>query len=248
MLTSPAARNLEAIRQRIARAAGRAGRAPASVTLVGIGKTMPVETIRAAVEAGLADLGENRVQEARDKAPRLPASIRWHLVGHLQTNKVNQAAKLFQVIHAIDSADLLRRVNQAAEREGLSIDALVQVDLAGEPTKHGVEEERLDEVLEAASGCARVSVRGLMILPPHDPDPEKSRPWFRRLRQIGERAAARHSRLRLDQLSMGMSEDFEVAIEEGATLVRIGRGLFGERVRAATDRPDRMDEIPGGRA
>ncbi len=130
MVISPVARNLVALRRRIAEAAGRAGRDPGSVTLVGIGKTMPVETIRAAVEAGLTDLGENRVQEARDKAPHLPGSVRWHLVGHLQTNKAIHAARLFQVIHSIDSAELLRRVDQAAGREGRSIDALIQVDLA----------------------------------------------------------------------------------------------------------------------
>lgn len=237
-----------ALRQRIAKAADRARRDPGSVTLVGIGKTMPVEAIRAAVEAGLTDLGENRVQEARDKAPRLPGSVRWHLVGHLQTNKAIHAARLFQVIHSIDSAELLRRVDQAAGREGRSIDALIQVDLAGETTKHGVQEDKLDELLEAAAGCERVAVRGLMILPPFDPDPEKSRPWFRRLREIGERARARHAGLRLDQLSMGMSEDFEVAIEEGATMVRIGRALFGERARAAVEHPGPMDEASGGGA
>jgi hypothetical protein len=221
------ARNLQEVRRRIEGAARRAGRDPASVTLVGVSKTVPVETIEEAIAAGLLDLGENRVQEARDKAPRLPGTARWHLVGHLQANKANVAARLFQVIHSIDSADLVRRLDRAAAGAGRRIEALVQVDLAGEPTKFGAREEALEGILSAAAACRGVRVRGLMILPPYDPDPEASRPYFRRLRALLEAARARHPDL--DQLSMGMTEDFEVAIEEGATLVRVGRALFGER-------------------
>jgi PLP dependent protein len=223
------ARSLEAVRWRIETAARRAGRDPGKITLVGVSKTVPAERIREAVEAGLLDLGENRVQEAREKAPRIPDSVRWHLVGHLQTNKVPHAARIFHTVHSIDSVDLLRRLDRAAEREGRRVEALVQVDLAGEPTKHGIEENRLGEILEAAGGCIRVAVRGLMILPPYDPDPERSRPYFRRLRGLLEREAPRHGALSLEHLSMGMTEDFEVAIEEGATMVRVGRALFGER-------------------
>ncbi len=223
------ARNLHAVRRRMEAAARRAGRDPASVTLVGVTKTVDAARIREAVEAGLLDLGENRVQEARDKVPQLSGAARWHLVGHLQSNKAGQAARLFGVIHSIDSTEILRRLEQAASMEGRTIGALVQVDLAGEATKFGVAEERLDELLEAAASCERMRVRGLMILPPHDPDPEKARPWFRRLRLLLESARARHVRLDLRDLSMGMTEDFEVAIEEGATLVRVGRALFGER-------------------
>jgi hypothetical protein len=234
MATTVAANLLE-IRRRIEAAARRAGRDPATVTLVGISKTMPAERIREAIDAGLADLGENRVQEAREKIPALPQAVRWHLVGHLQANKANLAARLFGVIHSIDSADLLQRIDRAAAREGRAIDLLVQVDLAGEATKSGVPEGGLDEVLRAAAGCRDAAVRGLMILPPYDPDPEKSRGWFRRLRGIRDAARARHPALRLDDLSMGMTEDFEVAIEEGATLVRVGRALFGERIPPARD-------------
>ncbi|MBI4169375.1 MAG: YggS family pyridoxal phosphate-dependent enzyme [Acidobacteria bacterium] len=223
------ARNLEAVRERIAAAARRAGRDPALVTLVGVSKTVTAARILEAVDAGLTDLGENRVQEARDKAPQLPGRIRWHLVGHLQTNKAAHAARLFQVIHSVDSAGILRRLDQAAGREGRRLEALVQVDLAGEPTKSGVREERMDEVLECAASCGSVAVRGLMILPPYDPDPEKARPYFRRVGRLLEEARARHGALRLEELSMGMTEDFEVAIEEGATMVRIGRALFGDR-------------------
>src|SRR5207245_3188263 len=160
----------------------RAGRDPASVTLVGVTKTVDAPRIREALEAGLLDAGENRVQEAREKIPLLPEAVRWHLVGHLQSNKAPQAARLFRVIHSVDSAELLRRLDQAASKEGRTIDALVQVDLAGEPTKSGVGEEGLDEILELAASCERIALRGLMILPPYDPDPERARPWFRRLR------------------------------------------------------------------
>ncbi len=224
--------NVQRVRDRIAAAARRAGRDPASIVLVGVSKTMGLERIMEAVEAGLNDLGENRVQEARDKAPRLPGSIRWHLVGHLQSNKAGHAARLFAVVHSIDSMAILSRLDQAAGLEGRSIEGLAQVDLAGEPTKFGIREDGLDPLLDAAEACRHVKLRGLMILPPYDPDPGRSRPHFRRLRAILEAARRRHPRLELSQLSMGMTEDFEVAIEEGATMVRVGRALFGERPAA----------------
>src|SRR5262249_4393951 len=160
--------------------------------------------------------------EAREKAPLLPAGIRWHLVGHLQSNKAAAAARLFQVIHSVDSVEVLERLEHAAEREGRTIEALAQVDLAGEEQKFGVAEEDLDGLLERAASCRAIRVLGLMVLPPYDPDPEKSRPYFRRLRRLLEEKIARHPRLGLKELSMGMTEDFEVAIEEGATMVRIG--------------------------
>ncbi len=226
------ASKVERVRERMAAAARRAGRDPESITLVGVSKTVPPEQIREAIEAGLADLGENRVQEARDKAGQLTGPIRWHLVGHLQANKANHAARLFDVVHSLDSIDILERLERAAERAGRLVMAMVQIDLAGEPTKSGAREEDLDRLLEAAAGCRCVRVRGLMILPPYDPDPEKSRPYFRRLRGLLHEAQGRHAALELTHLSMGMTEDFEVAIEEGATMVRVGRALFGER-RAA---------------
>ncbi|MBI1952007.1 MAG: YggS family pyridoxal phosphate-dependent enzyme [Acidobacteria bacterium] len=221
--------NVQRVRDRIAAAARRAGRDPASIVLVGVSKTVGPERIMEAVQAGLDDLGENRVQEARDKAPRLPGSIRWHLVGHLQSNKAGHAARLFAVVHSIDSIAILARLDQAAGQEGRSVEGLAQVDLAGEPTKFGIREDGLDPLLDAAESCRHVRVNGLMILPPYDPDPGRSRPHFRRLRGILEAARRRHPRLELSQLSMGMTEDFEVAIEEGATMVRVGRALFGER-------------------
>lgn len=225
------AQNLESIRGRIRAAASRAGRDPASITLVGVSKTVPPDRIREAIDAGLGDLGENRIQEAREKIPLLPGPVRWHLVGHLQGNKAKIAVEMFEVIHSVDSHGLLQRLDRLAGAAGRKLRALVQIDLADEPTKSGVEPDRLDAVLEAAAECRAVQVRGLMILPPYEEDPEKSRPWFRRLRDLRDAAAARHPQLTLDQLSMGMSGDFEVAIEEGATIVRVGRALFGERTK-----------------
>ena len=220
---------LEAVRERIAQAASRAGRQAESVTLIGVSKTQPAARVQEAVAAGLLELGENRVQEARDKIPAVGPGPRWHLVGHLQGNKAGQAARLFDAVHSIDSVDLLGRLDRAAAAAGRRLTGFVQVALAGEAQKSGVAPEGLDAVLDAAEGCEGIEVRGLMLLPPLDEDPERSRPWFRRLRAMAGEARARHPRLRLEDLSMGMSEDFEVAIEEGATHVRVGRALFGAR-------------------
>ncbi len=223
------ASSVERVRERIAAAARRSGRASDAVVLVGVSKTVEPERIRQAVDAGLTDLGENRVQEAREKAALLPGSVRWHLVGHLQSNKAVHAARLFDVIHSIDTREILARLDQAAQKEGRMMDALIQVNLAGEESKSGISTDGLDALLEAAAACRSVRVRGLMVLPPYEPEAERSRPQFRRLRQLLEQAQKRHASLELRHLSMGMSEDFEVAVEEGATMVRVGRALFGER-------------------
>ena len=228
-MDEPFAARLKAVRERIAAAASRAGRAADSVTLVGVSKTMPAERVREAVAAGLGDFGENRVQEARDKIPAVGPGPTWHLVGRLQGNKAGQAARLFDAVHSIDSVDLLERLDRAAAAAGRRLAGFVQVALAGEAQKSGVAPDGLDAVLLAAERCEAVQVRGLMLLPPLDQDPERSRPWFRRLREAAEEARERHPRLGLEDLSMGMSEDFEVAIEEGATHVRVGRALFGAR-------------------
>jgi len=229
MVAGAIAGNVRWVRERIAAAARRAGRDPETIVLVGVSKTVPPGRILEAVQAGLTDLGENRMQEARDKAALLPGTIRWHLVGHLQSNKASHAARLFGVVHSIDSIEILARLGQAAEKAGRAIEGLVQVDLGGETTKFGITTDGLDALLEAAASCRSVKVRGLMVLPPYDPDAEKSRPHFRRLRQLLEQAQKRHASLELRHLSMGMTEDFEVAVEEGATMVRVGRALFGER-------------------
>jgi pyridoxal phosphate enzyme (YggS family) len=226
------AANLAALRERIARAAARGGRSAQDVVLVAVTKAHPPERVREAFEAGQLVFGENRVQEAEAKAaalaPLREAGLRWHLVGHLQSNKARKATALFDLIHSVDSADLGRRLAQAGAETGRTVEVLVQADLAGEATKHGVPEADLLVTLEALRGLASLRVLGLMVLPPLEEDPEKTRPYFRRLRELGERAR-REGLLAGAELSMGMSHDFEVAIEEGATLVRVGTAIFGER-------------------
>jgi pyridoxal phosphate enzyme (YggS family) len=222
---------LSSVRARAARAATAARRNPQQICLIAVSKTFGVEHVRAAAAAGQIDFGENRVQEALEKQERAGAlPLRWHLVGHLQANKARKAAAAFACIHSIDSADLLARVDRAAVEAGTTPEALVQVDLAREPTKHGARLEDLDAIFAAARSCEAVRVVGLMLLPPLFPDPEQTRPYFRRLRQIrDDLAAGGVAPQRLAQLSMGMSHDFEVAIEEGATMVRVGTAIFGER-------------------
>jgi pyridoxal phosphate enzyme (YggS family) len=221
---------LAAVRERIAGAAGRAGRDPASVRLVAVSKTFPVEYIRAAADAGHVDFGENRVQEALRKMDEIgEVPIRWHLVGHLQSNKARKVGR-FDMIHSLDGAALCRAVDEAAAAAGRRIDLLVQVDLAGEPTKHGAREDELPGIFEAARASRAARVVGLMLLPPEVDDPDAARPFFRQLRDVRQRLLDRGvdpSMLR--DLSMGMSHDFEVAIEEGATIVRVGTAIFGER-------------------
>jgi PLP dependent protein len=225
------AANLVDIRSRVARACERATRAPSSVRLVAISKTHPVDCVRAAFAAGQTRFGENRVQEALEKiGDSSDMAIEWHLVGHLQTNKARKAAGAFACIHSIDGADLLRRVDDAAAEADRTPELFVQVDLAGEPAKHGATAESLLSIFEAAGRCRAARIAGLMVLPPYTPDPEDARPYFRRLAAVRDELAGRGvppSMLR--ELSMGMSHDFEVAIEEGATLVRVGTAIFGAR-------------------
>ena len=225
------AAHLHEIRARIADAAARAGRPPADIRLIAVSKTFPIESVRAAYEAGQRDFGENRVQELlqkMDAGADLP--IAWHLIGHLQSNKARKAAERVPVIHSIDSLDLLRRVDEAAAAAGRRPQLLVQVDLAGETTKHGVPPEQLHTLFAGAVGCRAATVAGLMLLPPLSENPEDARPWFRRLREERDRLlAAGVPASMLSELSMGMSHDFEVAIEEGATMVRVGSAIFGQR-------------------
>ena len=213
------------------RAADLARRDPQSISLIAVSKTFGVEHVTAAASAGQLDFGENRVQEAIGKIDATgPLGLRWHLVGHLQSNKARKAAERFAWIHSIDSADLLRRVEMAAAEAGTAPRLLVQVDLAGEPTKHGARPEELDAILAAARDCQAAHVVGLMLLPPLFDDPERTRPYFRQLRRVRDDLAGRGvPGSMLAQLSMGMSHDFEVAIQEGATMVRIGTAIFGER-------------------
>jgi pyridoxal phosphate enzyme (YggS family) len=225
--------NVRAVRERIERCARKAGRNPDEITLVAVTKTIPVERVEEAIRAGLTVLGENRVQEAREKIARIGRRAEWHLVGHLQSNKANLAAGLFQVIHSVDSASLARRLDRAFSAlhgGGDALDVLVQVNVSGEGSKAGLDPGRLLGELEEITACGQLRVRGLMTIPPLDPDPERSRPYYAALRALAEKAReAGFPRAPMKDLSMGMTDDYPVAVEEGATLVRIGRALFGER-------------------
>jgi hypothetical protein len=221
---------LRSIRDRLAAAARRSGRSPDAVALVAVTKTVEPARIREAIREGVALFGENRVQEARRKAAEVGAGAMWHLVGHLQRNKAKEAARIFRMIHSVDSADLLRELDRHTAGREEPLRVLVQVNLAREEGKHGAGKAEVPEILSAAAGLRGVTVAGLMIIPPYDPDPEKSRRFFRGLANLA--AEVRRERLEnveMRELSMGMTEDFEVAVEEGATMVRIGRALFGER-------------------
>jgi PLP dependent protein len=231
------AARLTEIRARLAEAAARAGRHPSDVRLIAVSKTFPLDAVRAAYEAGQRDFGENRVQEALQKIDAgADMSICWHLIGHLQSNKARKAAERLAVIHSIDGVELLQRVDAAAAAAARRLQVLVQVDLAGEATKHGAAPATLGEIFAAARHCAAVDVVGLMLLPPLAEKPEDARPWFTRLRGERDRLLdAGVAPAMLRELSMGMSHDFEVAIEEGATMVRVGTAIFGQR--EAKERP-----------
>ena len=222
---------LASVRDRLARAAGRAGRDPATVRLVAISKTFSAEHVRAAAAAGQVDFGENKVQEALQKiAQTSDLPIKWHLVGHLQSNKARKAGAEFSMIHSVDDAALVTTLDESARAAGRSVQLLVQVDLAGEATKHGAREDELAPIFDAARGCRSARLVGLMVLPPATDDPEGARPYFRKLRGIRDGLLARGvDGSMLTELSMGMSHDFEVAVEEGSTLVRVGSAIFGER-------------------
>jgi len=223
--------NLAAIRQRVAAAAAAAGRRPEDVRLLAVSKTFSADHVRAAYAAGQRDFGENKVQEALQKREETAdLEIRWHLIGHLQSNKAKKAAPAFAAIHSIDSVDLLRRVDTAAEDAGAAPDLYIQVDLAGESTKFGAPEGDVPGIARAAMACRAARLKGLMLLPPWFDDPELARPYFRRLRDLRERLVEDGiDASRVRELSMGMSHDFEVAIQEGATLVRVGTAIFGKR-------------------
>lgn len=224
----------EALLGRVASAAARAGRDTGEVKLVAVTKTHPASLVREAFAAGLREFGENRVQEAEEKIEELArevSDVRWHLIGRLQANKARRAARLFDVIHSVDSAALAERLERVCEEEGRErLDVLVQVDLAQEETKGGARVEELHAIAETLKACTRVCFKGLMTLPPFYEDAELVRPYFRRLRELrdGLRASGAFGE-GVGELSMGMTHDFEVAIEEGATLVRVGTALFGER-------------------
>jgi len=225
------ARNLDAIRRRIHAAADRAGRSPASITLVAVSKTLSADDIRAAAAAGQRVFGENRVQEAVPKIEALQDLVlEWHLIGHLQSNKARKGVSAFAWVESVDSVDLMKKIDTAAFETGVRRSVLVQVDLAHETTKHGADTAVLRPLVEAALSSRALDLRGLMLVPPIPERAEDSRPWFRRLRDVRDALVADGLPAdRLADLSMGMSHDFEVAIEEGATLVRVGSAIFGSR-------------------
>jgi PLP dependent protein len=227
---STIAERLTGVRARVERAARSAGRDPSSVTLVAVSKTFPLSAVRAAYAAGQRVFGENRVQEALEKIDGSPdLAIQWHLLGHLQSNKARKVA-VFATIQSVDSVDLLRKIDAAAFEAGRAPELLVQVDLAGETTKFGVAPIDVPRLFDTGAACRAAQLVGLMTLPPAPETPEDARPWFRRLRELRDGwAASGVPASMLRELSMGMSGDFEVAVEEGATLVRVGTAIFGER-------------------
>ena len=224
------AENLERVGRQIASAAAKSGRSADAVELVAISKTHPTEKVREAIEAGQGLFGESRVQEARAKIPELPSNIRWHFVGHLQKNKVRQALPLFEMIHSVDSLALAQDINRIAEEEGLHPRILLEVNVAGEGSKFGFSPEKLREQMEELLALSRLSILGLMTIPPLAKGSEASRKYFVQLRELRDHVQTEF-RVDFAQLSMGMTQDFPIAVEEGATLVRVGTAIFGERTR-----------------
>ena len=232
--------NLGSIRQRITAACVRAGRDPASVTVLAASKGMPPEVVREALEAGVTLFGENKVQEARAKIPGCPGRLHWHLIGHLQSNKCRDAVALFEMIQSVDSLALAVEIQKWAEKQAKPMPVLLEANLAGEGSKFGLRPEELLAVVARVNALTRLEIHGLMTLAPWTSDAEKARPVFRRLRELKERAEEILG-APLPHLSMGMSGDFEVAIEEGSTLVRIGASLFGPRAKATKPLPAEGD-------
>ncbi len=221
---------LKSIRARMEKAAERSGRRAEDVRLVAVAKRQPLELVREVVSLGVKDIGENRIQEALPKIDLFPQDIKWHFLGHLQKNKVKHFLGRFYMLHSLDSLELATEISKRAVAESLEIKCLVQVNLGREEQKSGIYEEELASFLRALDELPGIVILGLMTLPPYDPEPEKSRKYFKRLRELrDEFSGAKFSRIDLRELSMGMSNDFEVAIEEGATIVRIGTALFGPR-------------------
>jgi len=235
--TNAFAERLENVLSRIRSCAQRCNRSPDEITLLAVSKTHPAEAIREAISLGLNDFGENRVQEAESKIPIVGRdAARWHLIGHLQSNKARKAVELFDVIHSLDSVALAQRLGRiCVELDRATLPVLIQVDLGHETTKTGIDEKDLNELVAAVTESERLELRGLMTLPPFFDEAEKARPYFQRLREARDELQARGAfGDRSGDLAMGMTHDFEIAIEEGATIVRIGTAIFGERNRTET--------------
>lgn len=225
---SEIARNLEQVRARIAAACGRAGRDPASVRLIAVSKTFGADAVRSAIEAGVGDFGENRVQELREKIGDVGRDARWHMIGHLQSNKSKDAVHLFDVVQSVDRISLAEKLDHEAGEAGKKPDVLVQVNIGAEPQKSGVEIGEAAKLVHAVIQLPNLSLRGLMTIPPID-GAARTRGYFRALRELRDSFVTALAPGSLPELSMGMTDDFEIAIEEGATMVRVGRAIFGER-------------------
>ncbi len=218
------------VREEINKACDKCGRSPEEITLVAVTKTVDQERIRAAIVAGLRVFGENYIQEAREKIPSIAEPVEWHFIGHLQRNKAKYAVRLFDVVETVDNVKLAGELQKRAEAIKRIQPVLVQVNVSGEETKSGITPEELPDLLKFIGRSSSLEFRGLMTMPPYFADPELARPYFRKLRELRDKMAERFPSLIFKELSMGMSGDFAVAIEEGATIVRIGTAIFGERV------------------
>tara|TARA_B100000686_G_scaffold256437_1_gene268133 strand:- start:1436 stop:2146 length:711 start_codon:yes stop_codon:yes gene_type:complete len=223
--------NVRSVKNRITKAASSCGRNAKHIQLISVAKTFPASYTDMGFELGLTNFGENRIQEAIHKIEQLPTlPITWHFIGHLQTNKARTAATYFDWIHSVDTEKLLKKLNQVSGEVGKTPQVLIQVDLAGEATKHGATVDKLRSLFETAMHCSALKVRGLMLVPPWNSDPETTRPYFQKLRNIRDTLKLEgFNENALGELSMGMSHDFEVAIEEGSTMIRVGTALFGKR-------------------
>ncbi len=229
METSIAA-NISTIKQRIAAAAARSNRDPASVRLLAVTKTVPPHIIEQAVNAGLTAFGENYVQEAREKIAVIGQRVQWHMIGHLQTNKAKYVVNLFDYIHSVDRLELAEEINKRAPLTGRKINILIEINISGEKTKSGITAIQSIDLIKEVSGLENISVKGLMTMAPYSDHPENSRPYFSELKNLRDKITSEGiTGIQMEELSMGMTDDFEIAIEEGATIVRIGRAIFGER-------------------
>jgi len=219
--------NLLRVTERIERAARRVGRDPKEIKLVAVSKTVEASRIQEAIEAGVSILGENYVQEAQKKIEAIGHSVAWHFIGHLQTNKAKYAIRLFEMIHSLDSFPLAEELNRRAEQVGQVAKVMIEVNISGEATKFGTDEEKVFSIARGILNLRHLSLEGLMTMPPYFDSPEMSRPYYIKLRELKEKMI--REGIPLKELSMGMSNDFEIAIEEGATYVRVGTAIFGER-------------------
>lgn len=224
------AANISMIRERIAVAAAKCSRAPDSIKLLAVTKTVSPSVIRQAIRAGLRSFGENYVQEARDKIAAIEEHVEWHMIGHLQTNKAKYVVNLFDWIHSVDRLELAAEINKRAAAAGRKINVLIEVNVSGEETKSGLAPDGVVTLVREIASLENLSVKGLMTMAPYSDDPENSRPFFKALKELKDHISGEKiTGVQLEELSMGMTDDFEIAIEEGATIVRIGRAIFGER-------------------